>query len=579
MVNIKINNQQYSFEEGLTILEACRQANIDIPTLCYYKDLVETGNCRVCLVEVKNNRNFVTSCNYKIYEGMEIFTNTLDVIEARKKSVELILSNHSYDCLSCSANQKCELQSLTEKLNIRSKYEGKKSASTITQLNELICRDTSKCILCGRCIEMCKNKQGIGILGFENRGFNTIVSPTSNKAFSEVPCTYCGQCVKVCPTGALSIKENIQDLLKAFKENKHVVVQTAPAVRAALGEEFGLPIGTNVEGKMVAALRKIGFSKVYDTNFGADLTIMEEATEFLNRYSNKENLPLITSCCPGWVRYAETYFPDLLNHLSSCKSPQMMEGALIKTYYAQNNNIDPDNIVVVSIMPCSAKKEEIERNNFDVDIILTTTELANLIKLFGISFNDLEDETYDQDLLGDFTGAGVIFGVSGGVMEAALRTAYHSLTNEEYEKIEFSDVRGMNGIKEATLQINNNTIKVAVVHTLSNAKKLLDKIKDGSNEYDFIEVMACPLGCINGAGQPKISSCSLPLKEKDNVLYNTYKRANALYGEDKAKVLRQSHNNKQIQELYRDFLGHPGSHKAHELLHTTYSKKEKDLKE
>jgi NADP-reducing hydrogenase subunit HndD len=330
---------------------------------------------------------------------------------------------------------------------------------------------------------------------------------------------------------------------------------------------------------MVAALRKIGFSKVYDTNFGADLTIMEEATEFLNRYSNKENLPLITSCCPGWVRYAETYFPDLLNHLSSCKAPQMMEGALIKTYYAQNNNIDPDNIVVVSIMPCSAKKEEIERNNFDVDIILTTTELANLIKLFGISFNDLEDETYDQDLLGDFTGAGVIFGVSGGVMEAALRTAYHSLTNEEYEKIEFSDVRGMNGIKEATLQINNNTIKVAVVHTLSNAKKLLDKIKDGSNEYDFIEVMACPLGCINGAGQPKISSCSLPLKEKDNVLYNTYKRANALYGEDKAKVLRQSHNNKQIQELYRDFLGHPGSHKAHELLHTTYSKKEKDLKE
>ena len=578
MINIKIDNQEYSFEEGLTILEACRKVNIDIPTLCYYKDLVESGNCRVCLVEVKGNRNFVTACNQKIYEGMEILTNTLDVIEARKKSLELIISNHSMECLNCSANNNCELQSLTKKLNVQERYYGKKTETFKDELSGIICRDTSKCILCGRCIEMCKKTQGIGILNFENRGLNTILAPTANKSFKDVPCTYCGQCTKVCPTGALTIKENIKDLLVAIKEGKHIVAQTAPAVRAGLGEEFGYPIGTNVEGKMVAALRKIGCNKVYDVNFGADLTIMEESNEFIERFTKNENLPLITSCCPGWIRYAETYYPELLNHLSSCKSPHMMEGAIIKSYYAEKNNIDPKDIVVVSIMPCSAKKEEKDRNDNDVDIVLTTVELADVIKLFGISFKDLEDETFDTDLLGDFSGAAVIFGASGGVMEAALRTAYHTLTNQEYDLIKFENVRGENGIKEASLKINGNTINVAVVHSLSNAKVLLDKIKEGRCKYHFIEVMACPLGCINGAGQPKITANDLEINEKSNILFNTFKRAKALYKEDEERPIRQSHNNQQIQELYKNYLEHPGSHKAHELLHTTYSAKEKDVK-
>ena len=577
MVNVKINNQEYSFEEGLTILEACRKVNIDIPTLCYYKGLVESGNCRVCLVEVKGARNYVTACNYKIYDGMEVFTNTLEIIEARKKSVELIISNHSMECLNCSANHNCELQSLTKRLNIEERYYGKKTERTLDDFSGILIRDTSKCILCGRCIEMCKNTQGIGILNFENRGLKTIVAPVANKSFKDVPCTYCGQCTKVCPTGALTIKENIRDLLVALKEGKHVVAQTAPAVRAALGEEFVYKIGTNVEGKMVAALRKIGCSKVYDVNFGADLTIMEEASEFIERFTNKENLPLITSCCPGWIRYIETYYPELLNHLSSCKSPHMMGGAIIKSYYAKNNNIDPKDIVVVSIMPCSAKKEEKDRNDNDVDIVLTTVELANLIKLFGISFEDLEDEKFDADLLGDFSGAGVIFGASGGVMEAALRTAYHSLTNEEYETIEFNKVRGMEGIKEATLTINKKKVNVAVVHSLSNAAKLLNEIKNEKSKYHFIEVMACPLGCINGAGQPKISSNKLNVKEKDNILLNTYKRANALYKEDEKLPIRQSHNNPQIIELYKNYLGKPNSKLAHKLLHTTYSKKSKNI--
>lgn len=577
MVNVKINNQEYSFEEGLTILEACRKVNIDIPTLCYYKGLVESGNCRVCLVEVKGARNYVTACNYKIYDGMEVFTNTLEIIEARKKSVELIISNHSMECLNCSANHNCELQSLTKRLNVEERYYGKKTERTLDDFSGILIRDTSKCILCGRCIEMCKNTQGIGILNFENRGLKTIVAPIANKSFKDVPCTYCGQCTKVCPTGALTIKENIRDLLVALKEGKHVVAQTAPAVRAALGEEFGYKIGTNVEGKMVAALRKIGCSKVYDVNFGADLTIMEEASEFIERFTNKENLPLITSCCPGWIRYIETYYPELLNHLSSCKSPHMMEGAIIKSYYAKKNNIDPKDIVVVSIMPCSAKKEEKDRNDNDVDIVLTTVELANLIKLFGISFEDLEDEKFDADLLGDFSGAGVIFGASGGVMEAALRTAYHSLTNEEYETIEFNKVRGMEGIKEATLTINKKKVNVAVVHSLSNAAKLLNEIKNEKSKYHFIEVMACPLGCINGAGQPKISSNKLNVKEKDNILLNTYKRANALYKEDEKLPIRQSHNNPQIIELYKNYLEKPNSKLAHKLLHTTYSKKSKNI--
>ena len=583
-VNIKIEGHSYQVDAGLTILEAAKECGYTIPTLCAFNHgECSRGSCRVCLVEVKGARGLVASCVYPVNEGMEIIISSPKAVSARRTSVELLLSNHSKNCQQCTKNEYCELLNVAKITGARDNmYEGSKTPVTIDELTPSIIRDTSKCVLCGRCVERCKNAQGIGILGFENRGFKTIVAPAYNRSMKNSPCILCGQCVNVCPTGALMEKSEIDKLDQAKKEGKYIVVQTAPAVRAALGEEFGMPIGTSVTGKMVAALKRLGFDKVYDTNFAADLTIMEEATELLHRIKEGGQLPMITSCSPGWVNYAEYFYGDLLGHLSSCKSPHEMEGAIIKSYFAEKKGLDPKNIFVVSIMPCTAKKYEKERPENaskdglkDVDCVLTTRELARLIKRSGIDFRRLPDEEFDQDLLGEYTGAGVIFGVTGGVMEAALRTAYYTVTGKEHELITFKEVRGFDGLKEAEIDLNGTKIKVAVAHGMKNAKPLLDDIRAGKSPYTFIEIMGCPGGCINGGGQPFVKPCFLP-NEDDNIL-DTYKekRAKVLYSEDEKQILRQSHRNTQIQQLYKDYLGEPNSHKAHELLHTTYHSRDR----
>ena len=577
-LNIKIEGQSYQVEEGLTILEAARECGYEIPSLCAFNHgECSLASCRVCLVEATGARGLVASCVYPVAEGMEIKISSPKAAEARRASVELLLSNHSMNCQQCDKNGNCELLYVAQITGAReNKFVGSKTPITVDEINPSIVRDTSKCILCGRCVARCKAAHGTGILGFEKRGFNTIVAPAENRGFSESPCILCGQCVNVCPTGALSEKSEISKVDEAMKAGKYVVVQTAPAVRAALGEEFGMKIGTPCTGKMVAALKRLGFNKVYDTNFAADLTIMEEATELLNRIKNNGVLPMITSCSPGWVNYAEYYYGDQLDHLSSCKSPHQMQGAIIKSYFAEKQGLDPKNIFVVSIMPCTAKKFEKARPEMeveglrDVDAVLTTRELAKLIKRSGINFNKLPDEEFDQDIMGEYTGAGVIFGTTGGVMEAALRTAYFVLTGKEHEAIKFEQVRGMKGLKEASLEINGQEIKVAIASGMKNAKVLLDDIRAGKSPYTFIEIMGCPGGCINGGGQPFVKPVFLP-NEDLNIL-DTYKekRAQALYSEDERQALRQSHNNTQIQALYKEFLGEPNSHKAHELLHTHY---------
>ncbi len=583
-VNIKIEGHSYQVDAGLTILEAAKECGYTIPTLCAFNHgECSKGSCRVCLVEVKGARGLVASCVYPVNEGMEIIISSPKAVSARRTSVELLLSNHSKNCQQCTKNEYCELLNVAKITGARDNmYEGSKTPVTIDELTPSIIRDTSKCVLCGRCVERCKNAQGIGILGFENRGFKTIVAPAYNRSMKNSPCILCGQCVNVCPTGALMEKSEIDKLDQAKKEGKYIVVQTAPAVRAALGEEFGMPIGTSVTGKMVAALKRLGFDKVYDTNFAADLTIMEEATELVHRIKEGGQLPMITSCSPGWVNYAEYFYGDLLGHLSSCKSPHEMEGAIIKSYFAEKKGLDPKNIFVVSIMPCTAKKYEKERPENaskeglkDVDCVLTTRELARLIKRSGIDFRRLPDEEFDQDLLGEYTGAGVIFGVTGGVMEAALRTAYFTITGKEHDLITFKEVRGFDGLKEAEIDLNGTKIKVAVAHGMKNAKPLLDDIRAGKSPYTFIEIMGCPGGCINGGGQPFVKPCFLP-NEDANIL-DTYKekRAKVLYSEDEKQVLRQSHRNTQIQQLYKDYLGEPNSHKAHELLHTSYHARER----
>ncbi len=582
-VNIKIEGVPYQVESGMTILEAAKACGYEIPSLCAFNHgECSKGSCRVCLVEATGARGLVASCVYPVNEGMEITISSPKAVQARRCSVELLLSNHNKNCQQCDKNGKCELLHVAQLVGARDgMYEGAKTEVTVDMLTPSIKRDTSKCILCGRCIERCKNAHGLSVLGFERRGFKTIVAPAGNRSFANSPCILCGQCVSVCPTGALMEVSEIDKVDAAMKAGKYVVVQTAPAVRAAIGEEFGMKIGTPATGKMVAALRRLGFKKVFDTNFGADLTIMEEATELLSRVTNGGVLPMITSCSPGWVNYAEYYYGDLLSHLSSCKSPHEMFGAILKHYYAEKKGIKPEDMFVVSVMPCTAKKYEKERPELvtdglkDVDAVLTTRELAKLIKRSGILFDRLPEEDFDYDIVGDYTGAGVIFGATGGVMEAALRTAAWKLTGKELENVEIKEVRGLEGIKEASFNLGGTEVKVAVAHGMKNAKVLLDEIREGKSPYQFIEIMGCPGGCVAGGGQPYVKPCFLP-NEEDNIL-DTYrdKRANALYSEDEGRPLRVSHKNPQIIDLYKNFLGEPNSHKAHELLHTTYSAKER----
>ena len=574
-ITVKVNGVEISVPKGTTVLEAAHKAGFEIPTLCYMKEINEIGACRICVTEVNEGRGFrlVAGCVYPCTDNMEILTASPKVIESRKKTLELILSTHDRKCLSCVRSGNCELQKLAKDYGIEdaSKYDGVMNEYEIDNSAAHMYRDNNKCILCRRCVAVCSKTQGIGVIGANERGFKTYIGSAFDMGLGETSCVSCGQCIAVCPVGAISEKDYTKPVLEAIADPaKTVLVQTAPAVRAGLGECFGLPIGTNVEGKMVAALRRLGFDKVFDTDFAADLTIMEEATEFLDRVKNGGKLPLITSCSPGWVKYCEHYFPDMTENLSSCKSPQQMFGAVAKTYYAEKMGIDPKDIVMVSIMPCTAKKFEIGRDDqnaagvADVDFALTTRELGRMIERAGINFLGLEDEKFD-DPLGISTGAGVIFGATGGVMEAALRTAIYTLTGETVT--ELPEVRGTAGIKEATYNVAGMDVKVAVVSGLANAKEVLEKVQKGEADYQFIEIMACPGGCVNGGGQPQ-----QPMSIR-NFTDLRSERAKVLYNLDASMPLRQSHNNPAVKALYDEFLEKPGSHKAHEILHTSYVKR------
>lgn len=574
MVNIKINGMPLSVPSGISILEAARYAGIEIPTLCYLKEINQIGACRICMVEVKGARSLVASCVFPVNEGMEIFTNSEKVRNSRRTTLELILSTHERKCLSCVRSTNCELQKLCKEYGVENenKFDGVTPDYAYDDSMAHMIRDNSKCILCRRCVAAC-DAQGISVIGANARGFDTSITSPFERNISEYSCISCGQCIVNCPTGALREKDDTDKVLDAINDSeKYVVVQTAPAVRAALGEEFGLPIGTDVEGKMVAALRRLGFDKVFDTNFSADLTIMEESNELIERITNGGALPMITSCSPGWVKYCEHYYPEQIDHLSTCKSPQQMFGATLKTWYAQKMDIDPAKIVSVSVMPCTAKKFEVGRADqsasgyADVDISITTRELARMIKSAGISFNSLPDETYDSPL-GEGSGAAVIFGATGGVMEAALRTAVEKITGQTLESVDFTEVRGMEGVKEATYAVGDLSIKVAVASGTKNAKTLMEQIKNGTSEYQFIEIMGCPGGCINGGGQPIVPASVRNFEDFRS------KRASVLYSIDKNNENRKSHENSAIKRVYDEFFGEPGSHKAHEVLHTTYVKR------
>jgi len=576
IITLTIDNQEVNVKKGSTILEAARQANIDIPTLCFLKEINEVGDCRMCIVEIEGRRGFATSCIQKVEQGMIVHTNTENVIEARKVVLDLILSNHSKDCLTCIRSGNCELQSLANKYNMNKiEYEGEMIKHEIDEKSPSIVRDFNKCILCRRCIATCKNVQGIGAIDCINRGFESCISTVDNRSLNDVNCTFCGQCIQACPTGALHEKETIDEVWEKLKDPKYtVIVQTAPAVRVALGEEFGMQIGSNVTGKMVTVLRRLGFDKVFDTNTGADFTIMEEANEFIERFKENDNLPMITSCSPGWIRYIEMNYPELLPHLSTCKSPHQMFGALIKTYYAEKENLDPEKIYVVSVMPCVAKKFERQRPEMknkeicDVDNVITTRELARMIKQANLEFENLKDTEFDMPM-GEATGAAAIFGTTGGVMEAAIRTAAETLTGEKIETINFEQVRGGQGIKRATVNIAGKDIKIVVASGLSNAKKILDEIKEGKSDYQFVEIMACPGGCIMGGGQPIKNS-----KTRSNVDIRKL-RSEALYTIDEKSVIRKSHDNPVVKKIYKEFLKQPGSEIAEKLLHTTYNKRDK----
>ncbi len=577
MINLSINNQPVAVEEGSTILEAARKLNIKIPTLCHLdlhnlKMVNKAASCRVCVVEVEGRRNLAPACATPVTEGMVITTNTIRCIKARRTIVELLLSNHPKDCLICEKNLECELQALAAELNIREiRYKGERAKHPKDESSKSIVRNMDKCILCRRCETMCNEVQTVHVLSAVNRGFDTFIAPSMNLPMHETTCTFCGQCVAVCPTGALTEVNNISKVWDAINDTKkYVIVQTAPAVRVALGEEFGAEPGTRVTGKMIKALRQLGFNKVFDTDFAADLTIMEEASEFVHRLQHGGKLPILTSCCPGWVKFFEHQFSDMLDIPSTSKSPHEMFGVIAKTYFAKKAGIDPKDIYVVSVMPCLAKKYEAARPELsyegfqDVDAVITTRELAQMMKEANIDLMTLEEDEFDQPL-GESSGAGVIFGATGGVIEAALRTAYEWLTKEKLEKVDFHDLRGFTGIKEAVVNINGLDVKIAVAHGLGNARELLESIRAGKADYHAIEIMACPGGCIGGGGQPYHHGDIDILK----------KRMAGIYQEDESKTIRKSHENPYIIKLYEEFLGEPYGEKAHSLLHTHYVKRRK----
>lgn len=575
MVELSINDIKVKAEEGMTILDAAKSVGIHIPTLCHMKDLFPTGACRICVVEVESMKGLTPSCAYPVTQGMKVKTNSPRVRLARKTIIELLVENHPQDCLICVRNKNCELQDLSEKYSIREhRYVGEKKDHAIDISSASMERDPAKCILCGRCIRTCGDIQKIGAIDFTNRGFRSYVTTPYNKGLNVSDCILCGQCILVCPTAALREKSHSKEVMNAIADkSKFAVAQIAPAVRATLGEEYNLPLGANVTGQIITGLRRLGFDKVFDTNFAADLTIIEEATELISRVSNTSTLPMFTSCCPGWVKYIEQNRPELLPHVSSCKSPHEMEGAILKTYYAKKMGLKPEDIYVVSIMPCTVKKYESDRPELteehmpDVDAVLTTRELVRLFKMAGIDFNELPEDEFDNPL-GESTGAAAIFGTSGGVMEAALRTAYFKLTGKELEKLELSDTRGSSGLKESVIKINGLNLNIVVVNGIGNVDQILDEIESGDSKYHFIEVMACPGGCINGGGQP-IHQKSEKIK----------KRIQTLYEIDSNMKNRRSHENESVKKIYKEFLGEPNGHLAHEILHTTYVNRKRILEE
>lgn len=579
MVNLKINNIDVSVEDKTTVLDAARQVGINIPTLCYIKDN-KVGACRMCVVEVKGDSVLRSACNFPVREGMEVFTNSKKVRDSRRNTLELTLSDHNRECTMCPRSGSCELQTLSNDLGVSTvPFKGELSGHIYDDSSISLIRDESKCIYCKRCISTCGKVQKIGALVGKDDGFVSKAKPSFGDKLALTKCMNCGQCVINCPVGALVENSNINDVWTALNdETKHVIVQPAPAVRAGLGEEFGYDIGTDVTGKMVASFRRLGFDKVFDTDFGADMTIIEESAELIDRVSNGGVLPMMTSCCPAWVKMCEQEYPELLPHLSSCKSPQAMTGALIKTHYAKVNNIDPKDIYVVSVMPCIAKKFEVAREGLmenglpDSDVCITTREVARMIKEAGIDFKNLEDESFDE-IYGQSTGAGTIFGATGGVMEAAVRTAVESITGEKTDKVDYEGVRGLDGIKEAEISAGDTTLKVCVAHGGANIKAVLDKVKKGECDYHFIEFMACPGGCVNGGGQPIVNS-----QLKNAGLEVAKERAKVLYNQDKNDALRKSHENPAVKLVYNEYLGTPNSHEAHEILHTTYVDRSGDVK-
>ena len=582
-IRVKIDNIEVTVPEGTTLLDAARMAGIDVPTLCYLREINEIGACRICVCEVEGARGLVASCVYPCFDGMVAYTNTEKLKDYRRKTLQLILSDHDQDCLACKRSTNCELQTLCKRYGVEKSgyYEGKRNEFPIDRMSASIVRDNNKCILCRRCVAACEKYQGIGVIGANERGFDTYIGSAFDMPLAQTSCVNCGQCIVACPVGALYEKDGTAAIKAALADpTKHVVVQPAPSVRVGLGECFGMPVGAEVEGKMSTALHRLGFDKVFDTNFAADLTIMEEGYELIDRVTNGGVLPMITSCSPGWVKFCEHYYPEFIPNLSSCKSPQQMGGAVIKTAYAEMNGIDPKDIVSVSIMPCTAKKFECGRDDqaasgyADVDYSITTRELGNMIKEAGIDFANLPDMPYD-DPMGEYSGAGVIFGATGGVMEAALRTAVEVITGEELIDLDFVDVRGTQGIKEASYKVGDLEVSVCVASGLGNARKVLDMVKAGEKNYTFIEIMACPGGCVNGGGQPHV-----PANVK-NFMNVRSTRAASLYTLDKNANIRKSHENKSIQKLYNEYLGAPNSEKAHHVLHTSYvaRKLNKDLNE